>query len=172
MCTILWRVDCKKKIRRWHISGKVKNETNASSIIPLVEWMNRSHHLSEKISIHQGRLLVSVLSSTYCGCFFFPTTKSHVRHITFLVPADTLTKDSHNSGNVMPYSPLINTIEAKLQNLFAFQWIRKNLHSIPTHCHIGETTVARCCGVFCNCSSVDAKFTFQISAVYDIQGAF
>ena len=51
--------------------------------------------------------------------------KSHVRHITFPVPAHPLTKDSHNTGNLMPYSPLINSFEAKLHNLFAFQWIRK-----------------------------------------------
>ena len=31
-------------------------------------------------------------------------TTSHTRHITFPVPAHTLTKDSHNTGNFMPYS--------------------------------------------------------------------
>ena len=30
--------------------------------------------------------------------------KSRARHITFLLPAHTPTKDSHNTGNFMPYS--------------------------------------------------------------------
>ena len=52
------------------MSGEEKNEAGASSIIPLVEWMIRSLHLSEKINIHQGR--ASVGFAIYLMCFFYP----------------------------------------------------------------------------------------------------
>ena len=52
----------------------------------------------------------------FCFVFVFATfapkckvicerdTKSHARHIPFSVRADALTKDSHNTGNIMPCS--------------------------------------------------------------------
>ena len=53
----------------------------------------------------------------FCFLFFFlqlfaqrckviceRNTKSNARHITFPVPAHTITKDSHNTGNFMPCS--------------------------------------------------------------------
>ena len=77
--------------------------TSWANISPTRNWS-----LTEgKVNVPNRFEVIVFFKTTFaqmCRVMFERDTKSHARHITFPAPPHTVTKDSHNTGNYMPYS--------------------------------------------------------------------